>query len=109
MTRIIDHRTGKVTRIIQVNLNHARAAHDLMIQWTLENNVELCVVQEPWSTANKDYWYTSRNGLAGIYWNRGVSNTPCRVMEKSEHTVAVNYKGFVLVSCYFSPLYARGV
>jgi len=53
MTRIIDSRTRKATRIIQVNLNHTRTAHDLMTQWTLENNVKLCAVQEPWSTANR--------------------------------------------------------
>jgi len=97
MTRTTDNETRSTTRIVQANLNHTQAAQDLMTQWTLENNVELCAVQEPWSVTNKDYWHTSRNGLAGIYWNRSISNTPCRMIEKGEHMVAAEYKGFVLI------------
>lgn len=102
MTRNIT-RKGSRTRIAQINLNHTQAAQDLMTQWTLEREIEICAVQEPWMVFNTDYWYKSKNGLAAIYWNRGVSNIPCRLVMEGQHTVAVKYRSFTLISCYSSP------
>lgn len=98
MTRI-----GSKIRIAQINLNNTRAAQDLMTQWTLEREIEICAVQEPWMVYNTDYWYKSKNGLAAIYWNRGVSNIPCRLVMEGRHIVAVKYRNFILMSCYSSP------
>lgn len=96
-------RKGSKIRIAQINLNHTQAAQDLMTQLTLEREIEICAVQEPWMVYNTDYWYKSKNGLAAIYWNRGVSNIPCRLVMEGQHTVAVKYRNFTLISCYSSP------
>ncbi|GAB1867324.1 Endonuclease/exonuclease/phosphatase domain-containing protein [Camponotus japonicus] len=92
-----------MTRALQINLNHVRAAQDMMMQWTLEKEIEICAIQEPWSTANTDYWFESKNGLAAIFWNRGISKIPCRLIKEGQHIVAVTYNKFNLVSCYSSP------
>lgn len=92
-----------MTRVVQINLNHAQAAQDLLMQKVLEENVEIAAVQEPWSTTNEDYWFKSRKGTAAILWNRGVSQFPCKTVMKGLHTIAVKYRHFVLVSCYSSP------
>lgn len=52
---------------MQINLNDTKVAQDLLNQWMLENKIELAAVQEPYNTDNKDYWFTSTNGLAAIY------------------------------------------
>lgn len=92
-----------MTRLMQANLNHAQAAHDLLTQWSIEKKIELAAIQEPWSTLNHDYWFRSKNGLAAIYWNRGVTKTPCRLTAEGKHLVAVKYKEINLISCYSSP------
>lgn len=58
---------ANVIRVMQINLNHAKAAQDLFNQWTTENKIELAAVQEPYCTDNKDYWFTSIKGLTAIY------------------------------------------
>lgn len=88
---------------MQANLNHAQAAQDLLTQWSLKKGIELAAVQEPWSTVNSDYWFKSKNGLAAIYWNRGATSIPCKIITEGRHLIAVRYKKLVLVSCYSSP------
>lgn len=74
-----------------------------MSHWTLEHKVEICAVQELWNTSNKDYWLTSKNNLAAIYWNRGYSTNSCKTVYRGKHTITVKYKKFYLTSCYVSP------
>lgn len=52
---ITDGKTRSMTRLVQINLNHAQAAQDLLMQKILEKEIDVAVVQEPWSTTNTDY------------------------------------------------------
>lgn len=93
----------KEIKMMQVNLNHAKMAQDMFNQWTLEKEIELAAVQEPYNCSNTDYWFTSQNGLAAVFWNRRITNIPCKLIQRGQHTVAIKYKDHVLISCYSSP------
>ncbi|EFN62146.1 hypothetical protein EAG_13724, partial [Camponotus floridanus] len=92
-----------VIRLLQINLNHTQAAQDLLMQKILKEDIEIVAVQEPWSTANNEYWITSKKGTAAILWNRGTTSFPCKLLMKGHHMVAVKYKNMVIASCYCSP------
>lgn len=96
-------KTRLETRIIQINLNHAQAAQDLLMQKMLEKEIEIAAVQEPWSTTNNDCWIKSKIGTAAILWNRDISQYQCKKIHQGLHTIAVKYKKLVIVSCYSSP------
>jgi len=73
------------------------------MQKILVEQIEIVAVQEPWSTSNSDYWLASKRGTAAILWNRGIQTSPCKVLMKGQHLIAVKYKSMVIVSCYCSP------
>lgn len=45
-TDLTRNRYKKVTRMMQINLNHTQAAQDLLTQWSLEKEIEVAAVQE---------------------------------------------------------------
>uniref|UniRef100_A0ABD2X1G4 Endonuclease/exonuclease/phosphatase domain-containing protein n=1 Tax=Trichogramma kaykai TaxID=54128 RepID=A0ABD2X1G4_9HYME len=63
-------------RILQLNLNHCRAAQDLLSQTILEQRINVAVVCDQYKNLDPPYWRTDANGQAAIWAHGG-----CRVQE----------------------------
>lgn len=63
--------------VIQCNLNHCWNALDVLKQFTLEKDIDICVISEhPPGISDTSNWFSSTNGLAAIMWvperSRGI-------------------------------------
>lgn len=86
-------------KILQINLNKASGAQDIMLQYMRENGMELALISEP-NRIPKGNWIGDAKGLAVIHWGTGE---PCALIRRGEGYVAVESGGYMLVSAYCSP------
>jgi len=94
-------------RLLQVNLNHARAAQDLLDQMAAERDVNIMVVSEPYRVPpDNPLWAASRTGFeveVAIAWRRSKDPFPCRFLEAGGEYVAVRWSDVVVVGVYLAP------
>lgn len=88
-------------RAIQVNLNHTRAAQDLLLQTMAEQNIELAIVAEPYRVLNHPNWIGDTQGMAAIIW-RGTSGS-FKKLESGRGFAAARWGDATIILCYFSP------
>lgn len=94
----------KRARIIQVNLNHARRAQDLMLQLLDERDVSVALITEPYRVPTGDpQWAGSPDGTAAITWRRTNSPLPYSRVKEGEGYVLARWGETYLVSVYLSP------
>ena len=87
-------------RVIQVNLNECKVAHDLLMQLVLEKEVDIALVSEPNLKVSGGPWAISENGLTGI-WVKDP-NTAKLLLPKPEGITGVTIDGVLFLSTYFS-------
>lgn len=89
--------------IIQTNLNHCRAAQDLLMQSMAMMNVELSIMAEPYSIPDRPTWYSDQTNKVAIYW-RGIKGSPLITeYDKGKGYIAVLWGTCLVIGTYISP------
>jgi len=89
-------------QLIQLNLNHCRAAQDLLKQTVRELGSEVAILSEPYRVESTNDWVTDRTGKAAL-WLCGVGAPLMRDMRAAEGFVRVNVGGTWIYICYLAP------
>ncbi|XP_070854597.1 uncharacterized protein [Drosophila suzukii] len=97
-----ERETSAVMQLIQLNLNHCRAAQDLLKQTVRELGSEVAILSEPYRVESSSDWVTDRTGKAAL-WLCGVSVLPMRDTRAVEGFVQANVGGTWIYSCYLAP------
>ncbi|XP_018377645.1 PREDICTED: uncharacterized protein LOC108770506 [Trachymyrmex cornetzi] len=89
--------------IWQININHDRAAQDLLMQEIIENNAEITAISEPYFVSVNHRWFGSTGNKPGaaIYCNS--QNFIARLIAKGDGYVVVKYREITYYSVYFPP------
>ena len=90
-------------KILQGNLNHCRAAQDLLLHTVAERLIALAVVAEPYRIPDHPRWFSDEGDSVAIYWSGGQGDPPCTLLEKGQGFVTVKWGPLVVVGCYVSP------
>ncbi|XP_049880311.1 uncharacterized protein LOC126376807 [Pectinophora gossypiella] len=85
------------------NLNHCRAAQDLLLQTLAEWSIALTVVAEPFRVPDHPRWFPGDGGSVAIHWGGGRSDPPCSLLCSGQGFVAVEWGHLAVVGCYISP------
>ena len=96
-------------RIIQANLNHSRAAQDLLVHQGSELGSGVFVVSEPFSMPETDErWFSSVDGVAGVLClDASLASRGRRLLARGVGFVVAEVAGRALASCYLSPALSR--
>ena len=92
----------KLLKVLQVNLNRCRVAHDLLEVTVAEWKIDICIISEPnRDLAAKENWLVDENVDVAIW----LSNTAVTLKEqgKGKGLVWINTGDAVIYSCYISP------
>ncbi|KAL9877287.1 uncharacterized protein ACN2A1_013694 isoform 1-T2 [Glossina fuscipes fuscipes] len=92
-------------RIMQINLNHGEAAHDLLRQTVVEKEVDLVLLSEPYRRASQGTWVTDASKKAAI-WAPG----PIALLDGDcQHSgfVRATAKYICCYSCYALPSWTQ--
>lgn len=89
--------------LLQANLNHCRAAQDMMSQVLAEWGVGLAVAAEPYRVPDHPHWVGDADGLVATVWGGGDGSPPFSLLERGRGFVAVDWGGVAVVGCYISP------
>lgn len=94
-----------MAKLVQINANHARQSHDLLLQTMRERDVDLAAVAEPYNIGDDGRWFGSDGPrpTAAIFWRRETTSLPCFLRTRGRGYVAVEWGGIIVVSCYISP------
>lgn len=91
-------------RVIQCNLNRSRPALDLLFQYTLDENIAVCLVSEMPRLRNPNkQWVISEDGLSGIFYRPEMTGSLMIPGECSLGIAVANLGKVTVVSCYLSP------
>ncbi|KAH8252206.1 hypothetical protein KR032_009292, partial [Drosophila birchii] len=85
-----------------LNLNHCRAAQDLLRQTVRELGSEVAILSEPYRTGSGRGWVTDSTGRAAL-WLCGAEAPEMREVRATEGLVRANVGGIWLYSCYLAP------
>ncbi|XP_070142386.1 uncharacterized protein [Drosophila kikkawai] len=88
--------------VVQLNLNHCAAAHDLLSQSIRERGVDVAAISEPYKVGPGPHWAVDSSGKAAL-WSCG--NTPKRMADvRSERGfVRAKMAGWWMYSVYLAP------
>ncbi|XP_078051336.1 uncharacterized protein LOC144477483, partial [Augochlora pura] len=91
------------TTVLQINLHRCKMAQDLMVQYALENDVNIVIISEPYSIM--DNWYGDTNQDAAIWVTSRTlrRNINIHVFAREKGVVAVKIDEISIFSCYISP------
>ncbi|XP_044591474.1 uncharacterized protein LOC123269703 [Cotesia glomerata] len=89
-------------RILQLNLNHCEAAHDLLVQTVRELELDLVIIAEPYRHLNNQPWETDSTTKA-VIWSCGKLPFQSIVSNDSIGFVAASINDIRLYSCYAPP------
>lgn len=91
-------------KLIQVNLNRCRAAHDLLDQVIVEEEADVVVVSEPNVTiAERRGWYVDTNSDAAVAISKKTPKTRVVNVEKCNGIVWIELEEVCIGSAYVSP------
>jgi len=90
-----------MVKVIQLNLNHCRAAQDHLAQTVIEEQAEVAKLSEPYKDRN-GVWQHSSDGGAAI-WSSG--QPPVHLSQRTSRTGYTRAKinGITFYSCYIAP------
>lgn len=89
---------------MQVNLNHARRAQDLLMQLLDERDLGLAIISEPYRIpAGNPHWVGSPDGSAAIVWRRSNASRPLNRVGGGDGFVMARWGEVFIVSVYLSP------
>ncbi|KAH8273537.1 hypothetical protein KR026_004752, partial [Drosophila bipectinata] len=89
-------------QVIQLNLNHCRAAQDLLRHTVGEVNADIAILSEPYSAGPGEEWATNNQGKAAIWICNSSAEGPCQE-GKGEGFVRIQWGGTWVYSCYLAP------
>lgn len=90
-------------RILQININHCRAAHDMLMQQIIEMKIGICIIAEPYIIPNNPTWAGSIDGKAAIVWIPAYVKVPGILLKQGQYSIALKWGDLTVVSCYISP------
>jgi len=94
-------------KLLQANLNRARAAQALLEQYATEHDYGLMVVSEPhWVPPRHSQWAAARRGSevdVAITWRRSENPLPCTFLEAGSGYVVVRWGDMAVIGVYLSP------
>jgi len=92
-----------INRLLQINLNHARHAQDLLMQIMTERKAGIAVVTEPYKISHDHpCWAADKNGgSAAIVWRKTESPLSCRLIESGRRYVSVKWGDAHVIGVYF--------
>jgi len=93
-----------MTGILQVNLNHSKAAQDLMIHNTTSGAFGLVAVSEPNGVPSTDpRWFSSteEKPCAAVFWPGLRGGPPCVIFDRGPGFVAVTWGELTVMSCSY--------
>lgn len=89
-------------KILQLNINHCKAAHDLLMQTVRELKVDLVFLSEPYKHLTGQPWETDITAKA-VVWSCGKLPFQSVVNNGSAGFVAASVDGIRFYSCYAPP------
>lgn len=92
-----------MARVIQINLNHARQAQDLLMQHVAEWGAEIAIIAEPHRVPNSPGWVVDQTGRAAIHATTARTGGNLRLAERGHGYVVARWRDVDIVSCYISP------
>lgn len=90
-------------KVLQININHCREAHDMLVQNLAELQVGIAAVSEPYCIPDSPFWHGSKDRRAAIYWSRDHLQYGCSLLQTGNNFVAVSCGDIKIVSCYIPP------
>ena len=90
-------------RVLQVNLNHAHLAHNLLDQTIRERGVGLVIASEPHDRRGGAEWFRDATGKAAVAIPTGSNVSVSRVGDVGNGFVEIEAYGIRWYSCYHSP------
>lgn len=89
-------------RILQVNLNHCRAAQELLQQTVRELDIDIALISEPYDNMNLPGWISDPTKTSAIWYTSG------RVLRDTFSSrnggfVRAKVEGITIYSCYIPP------
>lgn len=94
-----------MVKVLQTNINHCRIAQDLLTQYELENSIGITVISEPYQIRSSLDWISNTNSNIAIHWNPNYTRSSGVKKYEGEYTLAVKWREFSIVACYFPPNY----
>ncbi|KAL0809907.1 hypothetical protein ABMA28_010766 [Loxostege sticticalis] len=93
-------------KALQVNVKHATAAQDILLQHIAEWSVDVAIVPEPywfksayWVPPDRDNWVADSKGLAAVI----VSSGQLELVAKWSGFVVAKWRGMLVVGIYLPP------
>lgn len=86
-------------KILQLNLNQCKAAHDLLMQTTREQKLDLALLAEPYKLLTGQLWEVDTASIADT-WYCGKLPFQCTVTNDSVGFVSATINGTRFYSCY---------
>jgi len=94
-------------KLLQANLNRARAAQALLEQYAAERDYGIMVISEPhWVPPRHSQWAAVRGGSdveVAITWRRSEKPLPCTFLEAGSGWVVVRWGDMVVIGVYLPP------
>ncbi|CAG4973720.1 unnamed protein product [Colias eurytheme] len=88
-------------KVMQINLNHCEAAHDLLMQMVRELNLDVVIISEPYKQLSSASWLSDQDGHAAL-WACGRS--PLESVDLiTKGCVKAKIGGIHFYSCYAAP------
>ncbi|XP_070143473.1 uncharacterized protein [Drosophila kikkawai] len=89
-------------QLIQLNLNHCRAAQDLLMQTVREVAEDVAILSEPYRASVGGEWAKDRSGKAAL-WLCGDRRLRMSNILVADGFVRAEVGGYCIYSCYLAP------
>ncbi|XP_041632305.2 uncharacterized protein [Drosophila kikkawai] len=91
-----------MVKFLQLNLNHCRAAQDLLSQTVFEEEIDIAVLSEPYKSKAEGVWQQSADGGAAV-WSCGQS--PGHLSQRASRPgyARAKVQATTIYSCYLAP------
>ena len=91
-------------KVIQINLNHCEAAHDLLIQTARTEKADVVLISDPYKTPKSNNWIHDKDKLASIWISgRYAFQSSCN---NKKGFVRAKINGVNFYSCYAPPRFS---
>jgi len=93
-----------MVKFLQCNMNHCRAAMDLLAQFELEQQIGISIVSEPHNIPDDNTWFRNSRDTVAVHWNcHCFESAGILIRGQGLYSVAVKWRRFAVVACYISP------
>lgn len=89
--------------VVQLNINHCRAAQDMLMQHVMETGAGLACVAEPYMVPDSQLWFGDLDNTAAVYWHPRACKLEVRPIVRGRGFVGIKIGGWRMFSVYLSP------